>query len=109
MILSGPIRWFRTSPVILVVMLLSVRTPTFALADDSSQPLAPDDLIRIHNTSGSSQTNRPVSVARPFVQGEIHDFAQASISGTPVLTQCDVKNRWADGSLKFAIVSFVIP
>jgi hypothetical protein len=109
MILSGPIRWFRVSPIILVVMLLSVRTPTFALAADSSQPLAPDDLIRIHNTSGSSQTNRPVSVARPFVEGEIHDFAQASISGTPLLTQCDVKNRWADGSLKFAIVSFVVP
>ena len=26
-----------------------------------------------------------------------------------VLTQCDVKNRWPDGSLKFAIVSFLVP
>ena len=25
------------------------------------------------------------------------------------MTQCDVKNRWADGSLKFAIVSFLVP
>ncbi|GJL55236.1 MAG: hypothetical protein NPIRA02_23680 [Nitrospirales bacterium] len=36
-------------------------------------------------------------------------FAQAKIQGMKVLTQCDVKNRWRDGSVKFAIVSFVVP
>ena len=59
--------------------------------------------------SGAAQSNRPISVARPFVQGEIANFAQAVIGGTAVLTQCDVKNRWPDGSLKFAIVSFIVP
>src|SRR5262249_31334890 len=53
--------------------------------------------------------NRPVSISRVFVQGEIPGFAQAVVNGTAVLTQCDVKNRWPDGSLKFAIVSFVLP
>lgn len=71
-------------------------------------PPAGDD-ITISDASGSGQTNRPVSIARPFVQGEIADFAQASIGGTAIETQCDVKNRWPDGSLKFAVVSFVIP
>ncbi len=46
---------------------------------------------------------------RLFVEGEIGQYAQAVIAGTPVLTQCDVKNRWPDGSLKFAIVSFILP
>ena len=67
------------------------------------------DTVTISDASGSGQTNRAVSIARAFVQGEIADFAQASVGGTAVMTQCDVKNRWPDGSLKFAIVSFVVP
>lgn len=65
--------------------------------------------ITISDTSGATQLNRVVSVARPFRQGEIPNCAAASLNGAPVLTQCDVKSRWPDGSLKFAIVSFVIP
>ena len=67
------------------------------------------NVLVIHDTSGDSQSNRPVSLARPFRKGDIQNFAQAVIDGTPVLTQNDVKNRWPDGSLKFAIISFVIP
>jgi len=59
--------------------------------------------------SGAAETNRAVSVPRFFKQGDIPQFAQAVINGSGVLTQCDVKNRWPDGSLKFAIVSFVLP
>jgi hypothetical protein len=65
--------------------------------------------IRIFETSGKSQTNRPVSIARAFREGEIPNFAQAIIADKAVLTQCDVKNRWPDGSLKYGILSFVIP
>ncbi len=72
------------------------------------QPNATDQ-VTLTDTSGSTQTNRVVSIGRPFVQGEIPNFAQASINGNAVLTQCDVKNRWSDGSLKFAVVSFVVP
>ena len=42
-------------------------------------------------------------------QGDIPKFAQAIVNGTPVLTQCDVKNRWSDSSLKFAVISFILP
>ena len=65
--------------------------------------------IVVYSTSGSAQTNRMVSIGRFFKQGDIPDFAQAVVDGTPILTQCDVKNRWPDGSLKFAIVSFIVP
>jgi len=67
------------------------------------------DTIAIRERSGHSQENRAVTVPRAFRQGEIPHFAEASISGKRILTQCDVKNRWPDGSLKYAIVSFVIP
>jgi uncharacterized membrane protein len=65
--------------------------------------------ITVSDLSGSGQSNRFVSVGRVFKQGDIPHFAQAVIGGSPILTQCDVKNRWPDGSLKFAIVSFVLP
>jgi len=76
---------------------------------NSHRALPALDEIKITNISRVVLTNRPISVARAFVRGEIRSFAQATISGGPLLTQCDVKNRWPDGSLKFAIVSFVIP
>ena len=65
--------------------------------------------IVVYSTSGSPQSNRVVSIGRLFKQGDIPHFAQALVGGTAILTQCDVKNRWADGSLKFAIVSFIVP
>jgi hypothetical protein len=74
-----------------------------------ASPPSASDTVTIQETSGTTQTNRAVSIPRAFVQGEIPNYAQASIGGTPVLTQCDVKNRWPDGSLKFAVVSLVIP
>ncbi|MGB6886524.1 MAG: Ig-like domain-containing protein [Candidatus Acidiferrum sp.] len=71
-------------------------------------PPAASDTIKIYETTGTAQTNRAISVSRAFVQGEILNYAQASVGGAALLTQCDVKNRWPDGSLKFAIVSFII-
>ncbi len=74
----------------------------------SGQPVV-SNTITVSDTSGAQQTNRVVSIARPFRQGEIANFALASVDGALVLTQCDVKSRWPDSSLRFAIVSFVIP
>jgi len=69
------------------------------------------DLTLGPNCNGPALTNRPFSVPRFFAQGEIPNFAQAvdgGIFGTAITTQCDVKNRWPDGSVKFAIISFVL-
>ncbi len=65
--------------------------------------------ITVTDLSGSGQNNRFVSLGRFFKQGDIPHFAQAVVNGNPLLTQCDVKNRWPDGSLKFAIISFILP
>lgn len=71
--------------------------------------------LTIANSTGSTVTNYVFSRGRPFAQGDIPNFPQAYVTsgpGTisaPVLTQADVKNRWSDGSVKFAIVSFIVP
>jgi hypothetical protein len=72
-------------------------------------PLLAQDTVTITNATRTAVTNQPVSIARVFVQGEIAQYVTATVGATTVTTQCDVKNRWPDGSVKFAIVSFVIP
>src|SRR6185436_13755435 len=42
-------------------------------------------------------------------QGEIRNFPQALINGEAVATQSDVKTRWPDGSVRHAILAFLIP
>ena len=103
--------WLRSGAVIVVASCMVGISGSSALHGGANlfRSLPATDEITITDTSRSQQTNRPISIARPFVQGEIANFAQASINGTPLATQCDVKNRWPDGSLKFAIVSFVVP
>jgi len=75
----------------------------------SEEAAKPPDTIRISELSGKAQSDRPITVARAFRQGEIRNFAQANVGGAALLTQCDVKNRWPDASLKYALVSFVLP
>jgi hypothetical protein len=65
--------------------------------------------ITVSDLSGKGQSNRFISIGRFFKQGDIPQFAQAVVGNAPILTQCDVKNRWPDGSLKFAVISFVLP
>lgn len=65
--------------------------------------------ITVTENTGSTQTNYPVQIGRPFVQGEIANYPQAVVAGTPVTTQADVKIRWQDGSVKHAILSFLVP
>jgi chitodextrinase len=66
--------------------------------------------ITITETTGSAQTNYPVQIGRPFVQGELPSgqLPQAFINNSGIPTQVDVKERWSDGSLKHAIISFLI-
>ncbi len=71
--------------------------------------LAVTNSITISERAGVSTTNYPVQIGRPFLQGEIANYPQAVIAGTPVLTQADVKQRYGDGSVKHAILSFLIP
>ena len=65
--------------------------------------------LTLTDVDSTTTTNYPVQFGRPFAESEIADYPQAIISGTPVTTQANVKTRWPDGSVKHAIVSFLVP
>jgi len=64
--------------------------------------------VWIRATDKGSTRRRPVTISRVFARGEISQYAQAAVDGTPVPTQCNVKTRWGDGSVQQAILSFWI-
>lgn len=67
---------------------------------------AADDFIYVRDLGQGGGVSRPVTISRVFREGEIPEFAQAVVAEQKVPTQCDVKSRWPDGSLRHAIVSF---
>ncbi|MFN7930345.1 MAG: BACON domain-containing protein [Blastocatellia bacterium] len=69
----------------------------------------PTNFITIKEKAGVTTSQYPIQIGRPFVPGEVPNFPQAVVDGTPVPTQADVKGRWPDGSVKHAILSFYLP
>lgn len=87
----------------ILCLFMVVCSQTTVLASD------PQNFLTIREMQGRSTIDYPVQIGRPFVQGEIPHYPQAVIGGLPTLTQADVKTRWPDGSVKHAVVSFLIP
>lgn len=94
--------------VVVVLAAMGMSGALFA-SQAAALPAGVTNTIVITNASGARQTNYPLQFGRPFVQGEIAHYPQVSVNGTPVQTQADVKNRFPDGSVKFAILSVVLP
>ncbi len=65
--------------------------------------------VVLTNKSGTPITDYPLQFGRAFVEGEIENYAEVVVNGTPALTQCDVKNRWDDDSVKFAVIALIVP
>jgi len=62
--------------------------------------------------NGATQTDRPITVSRVFAIGDIANYAKAFVDGGAdegLSTQCNVLSRWNDGSVKHAMISFVVP
>ncbi|HEY1261747.1 MAG TPA: hypothetical protein VGF34_21060, partial [Stellaceae bacterium] len=76
------------------------------MAADAS---ATTNSITITNRSGVAQLNYPLQFGRPFVDDDIADEPQVLINGVPAASQADVKNRYHDGSVEFAVIAVVIP
>ncbi len=89
-----------------VVALLQPRAWGMATAAGQSAAV---NSITITNESGAAITNYPFQFGRPFLDGAILNGPQVLVGGIPVPTQADVKNRYADGSIAFAVVAVVIP
>ncbi|MGV8142086.1 MAG: LamG domain-containing protein [Candidatus Pacearchaeota archaeon] len=67
--------------------------------------------MTIKNDDSSSFTNHPLQFGRAFILGEIAagNKPQVLLDGVAVTTQVDSKNYYDDGSLKFAVISIVVP
>src|SRR5271169_2296108 len=61
--------------------------------------------ITVTNVSGAAVSNYPFQFGRPFLDGAIADEPQILINGSPVTTQADVKNRYPDSSVEFAVIA----
>ena len=81
---------------------------TGAFGTPSSTPGVTNS-ITMTNASGSAISNYPYQFGRPFVDGAIANQPQVLVNGQPVATQADVKNRYPDGSVEFAVIAVVIP
>lgn len=81
-------------------------TPTQTTAPSQS---ASGNGIVITEQEGKSTANYPVQMGRAFAKGEIATAPAAMVDGTVVATQADVKLRWDDGSVKYAVIAFLIP
>ena len=71
--------------------------------------LAAANELRVSLPSGSA-TNYPLQFGRAFPVGVVPGTPEVRIGGTPLAAQqADVKTRHQDGSVKFAIISVVLP
>src|ERR1700682_4008097 len=72
--------------------------------------LGNSDAVAIYEADGVNRAGLPVTLGRAFASGEFAQCLQPVLGGVPISSyQVDVKNRWPDNSVKFAIVSFIIP
>ena len=69
----------------------------------------PANTVTLREDDGVAVTNHPVQIGRPFLPGEIAAFPEVLVDGVPVPTQADVKQRHPDGSVRHAILSFILP
>lgn len=74
-----------------------------------SAPAGVANSMTISDASGSGETNYPLQFGRPFVEGAIPHAPTILVNGTAVASQADVKNRYPDGSVEFAVMAAVIP
>ena len=67
------------------------------------------DSILIRNAGSAAMRDYPFQFGRPFVKGAIAHAPQVLLDRRPIPTQADVKNRYPDGSVEFAVLAVVIP
>lgn len=74
----------------------------------TSEALAqlPANTVEVQVTRSGAEPRAPVQLGRPFRQGEILHRPIAIVDGQELNTQADIKQRWPDGSVRHATLSF---
>jgi hypothetical protein len=65
--------------------------------------------VTLTNKSGVAISGYPLQFGRPFVDRAIPHAPQVLIDGNAAASQADVKNRYPDGSVEFAVMAVVVP
>lgn len=71
-------------------------------------PASSDNTFTIKEPLGKTSFNIPIQIARPFVEGEIATYPVVKIAGKSIISQASIKQRHQDGSVKHAIINFVL-
>ncbi|MCU0981965.1 MAG: hypothetical protein MUF25_22660, partial [Pirellulaceae bacterium] len=83
-------------------LVWGVANPVAAAAPaDTGAPLK----VSVSNVAAESIGSAPVTFGQPFRQGDFPQGVRLSSSGDSLPAQVDVKRRYADGSLRFAVIS----
>jgi len=85
------------------------RRPNDSAHADLGAAGAPN-VLRLRSASGREIANQPLQFGRPFVPGEVKDCPRMLLNSAPAQSaQVDVKTRHPDGSVRFAVVSAIVP
>jgi hypothetical protein len=92
------------------IVLASARQATVAPNRDSLfLGTSVGNTVEFTEPLGLRRTNFPVQMGRYFAFSEYKAGVNVSVDGVNLETQVDIKNRWPDGSIKFAVFAFVVP
>jgi len=81
--------------------------PNILSADLDIEPV--NNEIVITEKYNLNLTNYPIQIGRAFKIGEILNYPTAYTVDGDLNTQSDIKQRHKDGSVKFAVISFILP
>lgn len=87
---------------------LSAALRPIALTPGAAQAVA-DHTLEIRATDGPTPVDRPLLFGQGFREGEVAGHPGLVLGGMPLASQAEVKSRWADGSVKFAVMSCHLP
>lgn len=65
--------------------------------------------ISVIEKDGVSSSDYPLTFGHIFKQGDAPSNVYVKIGETSIPTQCDIKSTYSDGSIRFAVLSILIP
>lgn len=65
--------------------------------------------VTIKEKDGVTTTDYPLTFGHVFKKGDVSQYIQVRYNGTLLTTQCDVKTTYSNGSVRFAVISVVLP
>jgi hypothetical protein len=74
-----------------------------------NNPSVVSNTMTVSTANGTTTTDYPLQFGRPFIEGAIPHSPQVLIDGVAVSSQADVKNRYPDGSVEFAVIAVHVP